>query len=119
MRNMSFMLTTAQVRAQTKTVTRRIGWSRAKVGDVVQPVEKGQGLKKGEHVVKLGPPIRIVAVWREELRDISPADVRREGFPEMTREEFIAMLTRHNRCEPQTIVTRIEFEYTAPPEVAL
>src|SRR4051812_15043835 len=76
-RNMSFALTTAQVRARTKTVTRRGGWLFAKVGDVVQPVVKSQGIKKGEHVEKIGGPIRFVAVDRVVLGDISAQDVHR------------------------------------------
>ena len=47
---MSFALTTEQVRNRTKTVTRRLGWATAKAGDIVQPIVKGQGLKKGERV---------------------------------------------------------------------
>ncbi len=38
MRNMSFALMTEQMKAQTKTVTRRCGWAFATVGMVVQPV---------------------------------------------------------------------------------
>ena len=57
MRNMSFMLTTEQIKNRTKTVTRRLGWRNAKPGDVVQPIVKGQGLQKGETVQKIGGPI--------------------------------------------------------------
>lgn len=67
MRHMSFALTTEQVRARTKTVTRRVRWLFAKPGDIVQPVVKGQGLKKGETVEKIGAPIRFVSVRREPL----------------------------------------------------
>ena len=48
MRNMSFAMTTEAVRNQTKTVTRRFGWWFLKPGDMVQPVEKAMGLRKGE-----------------------------------------------------------------------
>jgi hypothetical protein len=71
---MSFALTTEQVRNRTKTVTRRVGWRFAKVGDVVQPVVKAQGLKKGEHPQPIGGPIRFVAVDRERLYDIRYRD---------------------------------------------
>ena len=47
-RNMSFAMTTEQVRNQTKTVTRRQGWRFLNAGDILQPVVKGMGLKKGE-----------------------------------------------------------------------
>lgn len=111
MRHMSFALTTAQVRARTKTVTRRRGWEFAKAGDVVQPVVKGQGLKKGETVETIGGPIRFVRVDRVVLGDITPQDVHREGFPQMTRNEFVKMFTKHNGCRTYDKVTRIEFEY--------
>ena len=112
MRNMSFMLTTDQVRARTKTVTRRIGWKDAKPGDMVQPVVKGQGLKKGETVEKIGGPIRFVRVDRVVLGDITPQDVFREGFQKMTTREFIKMFCQtHKGCRRDTKVMRIEFEY--------
>jgi hypothetical protein len=108
---MSFALTTPQILAQTKTVTRRMGWATAKPGDIVQPIEKGQGLKKGETVTKIGPPIRFVQVSREILADITPQDVYREGFPRLTTREFIRMFKRHHGCRRSVVVTRIEFEY--------
>jgi hypothetical protein len=111
MRNMSFALTTEQIRAQTKTVTRRLGWKTAKVGDIVQPVVKGQGLKKGERVEKIGGPIRFVAVDRVVLGDISPQDVYREGFPQMTPRQFVEMFKDHNGGLRDQWVTRIQFEY--------
>lgn len=119
MRNMSFALTTEQVRDRTKTVTRRLGWKFAKAGDVVQPVLKAQGLKKGESVTKIGGPIRFVRVDRVILGDITPQDVYREGFPQMTAREFVTMFKKHNGGLKDQAVTRIEFEYvgasSAPP----
>ncbi len=53
MRNMSFAMTTEQVRNQTKSVTRRFGWWFLKPGDEVQPVVKGMGLKKGDQIEKV------------------------------------------------------------------
>ena len=114
MRNMSFALTTEQIRRQTKTVTRRCGWCFAKVGDRVQPVVKGQGLPKGERVERIGGPIRFTAVDRVVLGDISPQDVYREGFPEMTQREFVAMFKKHNGGLRDQLVTRIAFVYEAP-----
>lgn len=112
MRLMSFALTTEQVRAQTKTVTRRVGWEDLKPGTLLQPVVKGMGLKKGESVEKIGGPIRVLNVSRQQLRDITPQDVHREGFPQMTREEFIRMFkASHRGCYVDSWVTRIEFEY--------
>ena len=115
-RNMSFMLTVEQYKAKTKTVTRRNGWKFLKVGDILNGVEKCQGLKRGEKIVKLGQH-RAVNVRREPLRRMTDdlaygrAEVILEGFPEMTPTEFVEMYCNHNRCTPDTVITRIEFEY--------
>ena len=109
-RNMSFFLTTAQFRARTKTVTRRLGWRFLKAGDVVMGVEKGQGIPKGGKVKRLGL-IRVVYVRREALHRIPQWDVPKEGFPNMTAAAFIAMFCEHNKCAADTEITRIEFEY--------
>lgn len=111
MRNMSFALTTRQVRRREKTVTRRNGWRFARVGMIVQPIVKGQGLKRGERVKKIGGPIRFVSVTREPLGSITAGDVAREGFPHMTRIEFVELYTRANGGNARQIVTRIQFEY--------
>src|SRR5690606_15137578 len=39
------------------------------------------------------------------------AEVAREGFPEMSPEEFVEMFCEHSRCEPSEEVTRIGFKY--------
>lgn len=118
MRNMSFAITTAQVRAQTKDVTRRVGWHNLKAGDLIQPVVKGMGLRKGEKVEKIGGPVRILSTRVELLGHMTnyPNDgmteTRREGFPEMTPRQFIEMFCEANRaCTPLHDVTRIEFSY--------
>lgn len=110
MRHTSFFLTTAQIRNRSKTVTRRLS-SRYKAGELRQPVVKQQGLKKGEHVEKIGGAIRLTDVRRERLDAITPDDCAREGFPELTPAEFVAMFKRHNHCRRNRIVTRIQFEY--------
>lgn len=111
MRNMSFALTTPQILARTKTVTRRLGWCDLKPGDLVQAVEKGMGLKKGQKVRRLAV-IRIVSVREEPLADITPEDVIAEGFPEMTPREFTEMFMRtHPPCSRWQFVNRIAFEY--------
>jgi hypothetical protein len=115
MRNMSFALTAEQVRARRKTVTRRNGWLFAKVGDVVQPVIKSQGLPKGGHVEKIGTPIRFIAVDRVVLGDITPQDVYREGFPNLTPREFVAFYKHANGGRRDQVVTRIAFEYLESP----
>lgn len=112
MRNISFALTTDQVRNRTKTVTRRLGWKDLKPGTLLQPVVKAQGLKPGETIEKIGGPIRVVSVERSRLNAITPQDVYREGFPQMTREQFIRMFkASHRGCRVGSVVTRIEFEY--------
>jgi hypothetical protein len=109
-RNISFALTTDQVRSRTKTVTRRLGWKDLKPGTLLQPVVKAQGIPKGGTVEKIGGLIRVTDVRRESL-GISHDDCAREGFPGWLPSEFLAMFVRHNGCEPDTVVTRIEFEY--------
>lgn len=109
MRNMSFMLTTQAMYERRKTVTRRLGWWNLKAGDIVMAVEKGQGLKKGEKVVKIYP-IRIISVRREALCQMDDADCVKEGFPEMRAVDFIKMFMDHNKCGMFEDVNRIEFE---------
>jgi len=116
MRNISFALTTEQVKNRTKTVTRRIGWKNLKPGTLLQPVEKAQGLKKGEHVTKIGGPIKVVSVRQEPLREMYHAaiglrEARYEGFPHLNGKQFVAFFCEHNGCTPDDEVTRIEFEY--------
>lgn len=113
MRNMSFSATTEQIRNQTKHVTRRMGWKFLRPGDLVQPIEKGQGLKKGEKVVRIGPPIRIVSARQEILYlGLSSEEVTLEGFPDMSVLDFLVMFCKMNQCAASISVTRIEFEYT-------
>lgn len=108
---MSFALTTRQVRRREKTVTRRNGWRFARAGMIVQPIVKGQGLKRGERVKKIGGPIRFLKVTREPLGWITAEDCAREGFPFMRPIEFVELYTRANGGTARQIVTRIEFEY--------
>jgi hypothetical protein len=109
---MSFQLTQPQIRSRTKDVTRRCGWQKLKAGDRLFAVEKCMGLKKGEHRVVLAT-IEIVSVTAEPLHLIAdyPDDCAREGFPELTPAEFVAMFCRHMRCLPEQLVQRIEFRY--------
>jgi len=109
-RNMSFMLTTDQVRNKTKTVTRRIGWSFLKPSDIVNAVEKGMGLKKGEKVKRICQ-IRIKSIYSEVLFRITKEECIKEGFPEMSPDDFINMFCHHNKVGAMCSVNRIEFEY--------
>ena len=117
MRHASFAETQTQIRNKTKTVTRRLGWQWAKVGMLLLPVDKCMGFKKGEHPVIIQCPIRIIKIGREALWMIEkhPDDCAKEGFPGLTDEQFVIMFCRINRvkkCDPITIITRVEFEYT-------
>lgn len=115
-RNMSFFLTTEQYRNKIKFITRRLGWWFAKPGDIQNGVEKGQGLKKGEKVVKLGQH-RIISTRPEPLRrmtddpEYGAKEVILEGFPDMTPQEFVDTFCKHNKCTPDKTVNRIEIEY--------
>lgn len=117
MKNMSFAMTTEQVRNQTKDVTRRFGWLDLKVGDQFQPVVKGMGLAKGEKVEKIGLPVTVVLVYREPIGamrgDYGRRECIREGFPNLSPAEFVAMLCKSKRgATPESLVTRIQFKYS-------
>lgn len=123
MRNISFAFTTPQFRDRTKTVTRRVGWANAKAGDVLCGVEKGQGLKKGEKINRLGH-IRLIDVRREFLDrmtgdlDYGFAECIKEGFPpphpKSWPSAFVEFFCNANGCKPDSFVTRLEFEYIDP-----
>ena len=115
--NMSFALTKKQYQARTKTVTRRNGWLKLKAGDTFNGVEKSQGLKRGEHVVIMGTNT-CVSNRREPLRlmtdnlEYGKQEVIKEGFPEMTPQEFVSFFcSTHKGVTPETIISRIEFDY--------
>lgn len=108
MRLMSFSLTTPQFLAGTKTVTRRMGWRNLKAGQRLQAIEKGQGLKKGEKVRRLGL-IEVIDVRREKLSAITAEDCKREGFPDLQPAQFVLFYGHATGCKPWELVTRIEF----------
>lgn len=119
MRNISFALTTEQIRNRTKTVTRRTGWKNLKPGTLLCAVVKGMGLKKGEKVERLCT-IRVIDVRRESLarmeQDIAYGyrECAREGFPEgpyCAPVHFIMWFARTHGIAVTDDVTRIEFEY--------
>jgi hypothetical protein len=122
MRNMSFALTTSQVIAGTKTVTRRMGWRTLQPGTLMQPVLKGMGLKPGEKIERLRGPIRVTRVTFEPLLrlveniEYGIEECRREGFADHPvyswPTEFVNFFcSSHKGCTPDSVVTRIEFEY--------
>lgn len=111
-RNISFSLTTDQIKDQSKTVTRRLGWTFLKPGDVLNACEKCMGLKPGEKVKKICK-IRVVDVRCERLIEMPESDVAKEGFPDMSRKEFINFFVQSMRPKNgvHEVLTRIEFEY--------
>lgn len=115
-RLMSFAKTVEQMRDQSKTNTRRLGWWFLKEGDLLWAVEKAMGLKKGEPVVRLCL-IRVVKTCPQRLGDISQADVIAEGFPDWTPEQFIDFFCAQGKgpdgqvITPDTCVNSIYFQY--------
>lgn len=131
MRNISFSLTTAQVIARSKTVTRRQGWENLKPGELLQGCEKCMGRRHGEPLIRLAV-IEIVSVVREPLSrlladpyggrkhtqserrftEYAHEEMTREGFPGKSPLWFVEMFCNaHKGCTPSTIITRIEFRY--------
>ncbi len=125
MKNISFSLTTRQVRESTpdyilKDVTRRTGWAHLKPGEKLCAIVKGQGLKAGEHVERIRI-IEVVSVRREPVNRMlntpegDPTygirECQREGFPEMSPSEFVQMFCKSHSCRPNKKITRIEFKY--------
>lgn len=108
-KNMSFALTLRQFKDRSKTVTRRFGWNFLKAGQIVCGVEKGQGIKKGQ-LKRIGM-IRIISIRNEMLCEITPSDCAKEGFPEMTPEDFTLMLCKYSGHNREQRVNRIEFEH--------
>jgi hypothetical protein len=116
-RYISFMLTQPQIRARTKTVTRRMGWKDLKPGTLLMAAEKCQGLGKGGKIKRLGL-IRVTCVRRERLDEMlnntgwGALECKAEGFPDMTPSAFVAFFCHsHKGCTPSSEVTRIQFEY--------
>lgn len=86
---MACSLTIEQVRAQTKTVTRRHArsWQRLRVGQELLLVEKAMGLPKGSHQVVLAR-VEVTELDARALRPLERADLVAEGFPDADPEEW-------------------------------
>lgn len=121
MRNISFMLTKEQIKKRTKTVTRRTGWTKLVPGQLLRGVEKGMGLKAGEKTKELAI-IRVVSARQEPLSalttdiDYGFAECEKEGFGDHATlrwpSQFVEFFCNsHKGCTPDSMVTRIEFEY--------
>ena len=130
MKNMSFFLTTRQVREGTKTVTRRLGWAFLKPGEIVCAIVKGQGIPKGGKMERIRL-IQCVSNRPERLNTLcdhlhtmprpllytqeqAQEECRREGFPDLTPKEFVQMFAKHNACDGCLTINRIEFRYVRP-----
>jgi hypothetical protein len=110
-RNMSFMLTTKQMYAREKTHTIRDGWWNLKPGEIINAVEKCQGLKKGQRIVRICQ-IRVKIAREARLIDVTPELCIMEGFPNLTPDVFAMMLMQHNSKITLTKpLNFIEFEY--------
>lgn len=110
-RLMSVALTTDQVRRREKTVTRRVGWQMIKPGDLITLCPKVRGRRHDEPLERI-VTVDIISTRREQLDTITPADVAKEGFPNMTPAQFIRFFCdTHHGVTPTTEVTRIEWAY--------
>lgn len=129
-RLMSVTLTEQAVVERRKSVTRRLGWLMLKPGDELQLCRKVMGRRRAdgsvEPLMRLAR-VRVVDVRRECLQEIEDDDVAREGFtladladyegsgepgsPGDLGTRFMAFFTKHMRCQPDAMVTRIEWAY--------
>lgn len=113
-RLMSVALTEDAVRAQRKTVTRRLGWVFLRTGTHLTLCRKVMGRLNGEPLVRICD-VEVVDVRRERLDAITDADVAAEGFAGQTAQQFIDFFRTHMRCSADTVVTRIEWRYLTDP----
>lgn len=113
--NMSFFLTAPQFLDGSKDITRRLGWGNIRNGMEINAILKGQGLKAGEKVTVLGKFVVVSNQWEAlnlltKDRDYGFSEIVREGFPEMTPDQFVQFFcATHKGCKPSTLVHRIEF----------
>ncbi|WP_261779317.1 hypothetical protein [Rhodococcus erythropolis] len=108
---MSVALTTEQVKARQKTVTRRAGWTVLKPGDLLTLCPKVRGRRAGEPLERI-VTVEVVSTRRERLDSITPEDVIAEGFPEMTPAQFIDFFAAtHRGVTASTEITRIQWQY--------
>lgn len=88
-----------------KDVTRRDGWLFLRPGEVVQCVDRSPRLGNGYRVLGLR---RVVSVRRERLGAITPAEVEREGFLQLSPSGFVELYCAPKPPDPDRMVTRIE-----------
>lgn len=117
-RLMSVSKTEAAVVARRKTVTRRLGWRFAKVGDHVTLCRKVMGRKPGERIVRLAE-VELVDVRRELLRSMPSSDVALEAVDHAVLEDagrteveaWVCWFAWTMGCSVDDEVTRIEWRY--------
>lgn len=110
-RLMSVSLTEPQVRARSKTVTRRMGWLMLQPGTRLTLCRKVMGRRKGEPLVRI-VDVEVLDVRRERLDSITPEEVVAEGFPQMSPTEFVEFFcASHVGCAPDSTITRIQWRY--------
>lgn len=110
-RLMSVSLTEDQVRARTKTVTRRMGWTHLRAGERLTLCRKVMGRRRGEPLVRI-VDVEILDIRRERLDTITADDVIAEGFPAMSPQEFVEFFcATHKGCTSSSEVTRIRWRY--------
>lgn len=112
---MAVSLTLSAVRDRRKTVTRRDidSWKSLKPGHKLTLVEKGMGLPKGAKQVVVAE-VEVMSVTIEPIKDVTPEEVCREGFGDMTPAEFVAFwLKSHHYPVDETWrpCRRIEWRY--------
>lgn len=121
-RNISFAMTTGQVRRREKTVTRRMGFQYLELGEILNACVKCQGLKPGEKIEVICQ-IRVTDIRIELLRRMikeyayGSAECVLEGFPDMDPYQFVTFFCEGHGIKTDGLgqtdatVTRIEFEY--------
>lgn len=119
MRNMSFALTTKQVRNGTKTITRRPGWKFLKPGDRIMACVKCQGIKKG--TLERIREIEVVSVMQEPLSVLlefprqyiyAMGEMEREGFSGTNPRDFVVhFLKMYKGLTTIHPISRIQFKY--------
>jgi hypothetical protein len=112
MRLVSFSHTIEQIRNRTKTMTRRRGFRWATPGMIVQAIDRSPRLGQGYEKLAV---IEFTEVRRGRLDSITPEDVRDEGFPGMSPEEFTRMFCETFACPSSSeSVTVLRFRYVDP-----
>ncbi|WP_344429110.1 hypothetical protein [Amycolatopsis minnesotensis] len=112
---MSVAYTEASVHARVKTVTRRKGWLFLRPGERITLCRKVMGRKPGEPLVRI-TDVDVVDVRREPLAAITDDEVALEGFPGMSRDEFIQhFFVTAQGIQPDDLITRIEWTYVSSP----